>query len=55
MTNAQIMRKAVFLQIGGFAPCLGILLAWHPAWAIVFVLCFALHLVGDVLFYLANR
>jgi hypothetical protein len=55
LTNKQIQRLALWLQVGGFVPALGIVLFWHPAWAVTFVLCFMVHLVGDVLFYLANR
>jgi hypothetical protein len=55
MKNPEIQRLAVVLQVAGFLPSLGILLMWHPVWAVLFVLCFTGHLIGDVLFYLANR
>lgn len=55
MTNPEIRKLALCLQIGGFLPALAALIVWHSPLAIAFVLAFLVHLVGDVLFFLANR
>lgn len=55
MTNQQIQRVALWLQVGGFLPVLATILIWHPWWAIFLVIAFGIHLAGDVLFFLANR
>jgi hypothetical protein len=55
MTNPEIRKLALRLQLAGFIPALIILPALHSPLAISFVLAFLVHVVGDVLFFLANR